>query len=138
MLQAPGGVLDAAFLQLVQAWTLVSDGHVVWEADGCQLELLHKCFDRPLQTWHVVLLCYAAAVQQVVNVDDVLIAAVDVVHQACDSGWAVAQPDTVHCGIADIMEHAPATAFGSRSCFSTRQCARHVRQACLLLHSTTF
>lgn len=110
VLQAAGCILNASILQLAQAWAVMGNGQIVWDVAGRQLQLAQKGVDCPLQTWHVILFRHAAAVQQIVPVDCVVVAAVDVVHQAGDSGWAVAEVDTAGRGVTDSIEHAPATA----------------------------
>jgi hypothetical protein len=107
-LQAPGCELDASSLQVPQKWAFVGNCHEDWNVVDRQLQLLHICLDCLLQLRHVVLVCHAGAVQQVVAGEHICAAAVDVVYYAGDSGRAVAEVDIAHRGVSDIVEHAPA------------------------------
>jgi hypothetical protein len=107
MLQASDRIVHALLLEPRHPWVTMGNCHQGGKAVVCELSLLQERVDGLLQHWHVVLLGHAAAVQQVVHVDQKPVPAIGMVYHAGDFSEAVVQFDAV-LGRVDVVEHVPA------------------------------
>jgi hypothetical protein len=107
--QSLGSIPDALLLEPRNFRVTMGDCHPARKVSVSELELLHECANAPLQPGHIIFCCHAAAVQQIVDVDEELIAGVHMVYDACNLARAVIQLDGPLRGI-DIVEQCPAAA----------------------------